>query len=78
MDDDENRSLDIKEFKKAVSDYGVIMEDDDMQELFNRLDKDGSGSVDFDEFLKALRVGNVITELCLNPDIKFFVCKAEI
>ncbi|XP_064605115.1 calcyphosin-like protein isoform X1 [Liolophura sinensis] len=55
MDDDENRSLDIKEFKKAVSDYGVIMEDEDMQELFNRLDKDGSGSVDFDEFLKALR-----------------------
>jgi len=56
MDDDGSRSLDIKEFKKGLHDYGVLMELDQIQTLFNELDKDGSGTVDFDEFLKALRV----------------------
>ena len=56
MDDDGSRSLDIKEFKKGLHDYGVLMEPDQIQALFNELDKDGSGSIDFDEFLRALRV----------------------
>jgi Ca2+-binding EF-hand superfamily protein len=56
MDDDGSRSLDLKEFKKGLHDYGVIIEPEQQDELFNSLDKDGSGSLDFDEFLRALRV----------------------
>lgn len=56
MDDDSGRSLDFKEFKKGIHDYGCIMEDAEIQTLFNELDSDQSGKVDFDEFLKALRV----------------------
>ena len=56
MDDDESKSLDIKEFKKGIHDYGLLIEDTVITELFNSLDKDGSGTLDFDEFLKALRV----------------------
>ncbi|OAF70359.1 Calcyphosin [Intoshia linei] len=55
MDDDGNRTLDIKEFKKGVHDYGVIMEPDEVQNTFDSIDKDKSGTVDFDEFLRALR-----------------------
>lgn len=58
MDDDESKSLDFKEFKKGIHDYGLLMEDSIIKELFQQLDKDGSGSLDFDEFLKALRVSS--------------------
>lgn len=55
MDDDENRSLDFKEFRKGIHDYGIDMEDNQIKELFDLLDADSSGVLDFDEFLKALR-----------------------
>lgn len=55
MDDDGNRSLSIKEFKKGLHDFGVDIDGGQAEELFNELDKDGSGSLDFDEFLIALR-----------------------
>lgn len=55
MDDDGNRSIDFKEFKKGLHDYGCMLENEEAQEIFTDIDKDGSGSVDFDEFLKALR-----------------------
>ena len=56
MDDDESRSLDFKEFKKGIHDYGLLMEDATIKTLFEQLDADSSGVLDFDEFLKALRV----------------------
>ena len=60
MDDDESRSLDFKEFKKGIHDYGILMEDSVIKELFERLDADSSGQLDFDEFLKALRVRQIL------------------
>ena len=56
MDDDSDLSLNIKEFKKGIHDYGLIMEDNVMENLFQQLDKDNSGALSFDEFLTALRV----------------------
>lgn len=57
MDDDGNKTLDVKEFAKGLHDYGVYLETDHVKEVFLKFDKDGSGTIDFDEFLKALRVG---------------------
>lgn len=57
MDDDGGRSLDIKEFKKGVRDYGCMMEDTEIEALFKQMDTDNSGKLNFDEFLVALRVG---------------------
>lgn len=56
MDDDGNRSLDMKEFSKGLHDYGVYLETEQIKDVFGKFDHDGSGTIDFDEFLKALRV----------------------
>uniref|UniRef100_A0A3B3Y6N4 EF-hand domain-containing protein n=1 Tax=Poecilia mexicana TaxID=48701 RepID=A0A3B3Y6N4_9TELE len=55
MDDNENRSLDFKEFLKGLSDYGLLIEKDEASAMFQHFDRDGSGSIDFDEFLVTLR-----------------------
>lgn len=56
MDDDNSRTLDLKEFLKGLNDYGVLIEKEEAMNLFQRFDKDGSGFIDFDEFLITLRV----------------------
>lgn len=56
MDDNNNRTLDFKEFVKGLNDYAVVMEKEEAEELFRRFDKDGSGTIDFNEFLLTLRV----------------------
>ncbi|XP_043541613.1 calcyphosin-like protein [Chiloscyllium plagiosum] len=55
MDDDNNRTLDFKEFSKGLSDYGVLLEKKDIEACFKHFDKDSSGTIDFDEFLLTLR-----------------------
>ncbi|TSQ12725.1 LMBR1 domain-containing protein 2-B [Bagarius yarrelli] len=55
MDDDNTRTLDLKEFIKGLNDYGVPMEKDEAIKVFQQFDKDGSGQIDFDEFLLTLR-----------------------
>ena len=61
MDDDESRSLDYREFKKGIHDYGLTeMSDADIKKCFETFDKDGSGTIDFDEFLVNLRVSIMI------------------
>jgi len=56
IDDDGNRSLSLPEFKKGCRDYGLDLENDVIQQMFKHFDADRSGSIDFDEFLRALRV----------------------
>ncbi|XP_061119337.1 calcyphosine-like b isoform X1 [Conger conger] len=55
MDDDNNRTLDMKEFMKGLNDYGVLIEKEEAMKLFQHFDRDGSGFIDFDEFLLTLR-----------------------
>lgn len=56
MDDDGSHGLDAAEFKKAMRDFGVTTADSDLDLLFNHLDRDGQGTIDFDELLVTLRV----------------------
>lgn len=56
MDDNNSRTLDFKEFVKGLNDYAVVMEKEEAEELFQRFDKDGNGTIDFNEFLLTLRV----------------------
>ncbi|XP_064163713.1 calcyphosine-like b isoform X2 [Anguilla rostrata] len=55
MDDDNSRTLDMKEFMKGLNDYGVLIEKEEAMKLFQQFDRDGSGLIDFDEFLITLR-----------------------
>ncbi|XP_070563688.1 calcyphosin-like protein [Ptychodera flava] len=55
MDDDGNRMLDFKEFKKGLNDYNIMVENAEVKQMFDAFDKDGSGTIDFDEFLVSLR-----------------------
>ena len=57
MDDDGNRSIDFKEFEKGLREYGLTEFDKTaIKEVFDQFDRDGSGTIDFDEFLVKLRV----------------------
>lgn len=56
MDDNSNRTLDSEEFRKGLHDFGVDSTDEEIDEVFKKFDKDGSGTIDFDEFLLTLRV----------------------
>ena len=56
MDDDRSGNLDMYEFKKAIKDFRVGISERDAERLFNIFDRDRSGSVDYDEFLRGVRV----------------------
>ena len=56
MDDDGSKSLDMNEFKKALTESGLTLTDGELQMMFNYFDRDGNKSISFDEFIGALRV----------------------
>ena len=55
-DDNGDKRLSKEELISGLRDYGVNMNKSETDELFQYFDKDGSGSISFDEFLVALRV----------------------
>jgi len=55
MDDNNNRSLDVYEFGKAMKDYMLGFSEAELKQVFNYFDTDRSGSLDYDEFLRSLR-----------------------
>lgn len=61
MDDNQSGDLSLNEFKNGLRDTGLQLSDQEFDELFKVFDKDGSGAVKYDEFLKAIRVSNNLT-----------------
>ncbi|GBM34021.1 Calcyphosin-like protein [Araneus ventricosus] len=57
IDDNGNGVLSFEEFKKGLHDSGFdrSMDDFEMEELFQTFDRDNSGSISYDEFLRAIR-----------------------
>ena len=56
MDDDKNRSLNMEEFSEGMRDSQLQLNNEELGKLFKAFDKDGSGSISFDEFLQNIRV----------------------
>jgi len=54
MDDNNSRSLDINEFTKAVTDYGLGFSKEQIKSLYGAFDINRDGSVDYDEFLRQI------------------------
>lgn len=56
MDDDDSKSLSMTEFKKAMRDSSLVLQDAELTYLFKLFDTDASGSIGYNEFLYILRV----------------------
>ncbi|EEB16065.1 calcyphosin, putative [Pediculus humanus corporis] len=55
MDDDGNKSLNLKEFVTGMNHTQIGLTEDEAKEIFKRFDTNNSGSINMDEFLKAIR-----------------------
>jgi len=55
MDDNRDRKLDLEELKLGLQEFGANMDATQVSELFKEVDKDGSGTISVEEFLKAVR-----------------------
>jgi Ca2+-binding EF-hand superfamily protein len=56
MDDDGNRKLNLDEFRKGVQEYGLNFSKSEIEDLFRLIDIDRNGNIDYEEFLRRLRV----------------------
>ena len=54
MDDNGSGTLDPYEFNKAISDFGVEIDQKDQMTLFKCFDYDGNGEIDFNEFIRVV------------------------
>ena len=54
MDDNESKTLDMKEFTKAMKDYRIQISDQDINKVFGLFDRDGNGEINYDEFLRSV------------------------
>ena len=59
MDDNGNKKLSIDEFRKGVEEYGLNFSKSEIEDLFRLFDIDHSGNIDYEEFLRRLRVYDV-------------------
>jgi len=55
MDDDNSKSLNKYEFSKAMNDYMLGFNQQELSTLFDYFDVDSSGTISYDEFLRAIR-----------------------
>ena len=55
LDDNRNRQLDKNELMWGLKDFDIHLSDEQVGVLIKHFDRDGSGTVNFDEFLVALR-----------------------
>ena len=54
-DDNDSKSLDQGEFKKAMHDFRIGLNDKQVGVAFQIFDRDGSGEISYDEFLRSVR-----------------------
>ena len=68
-DDDGSGMLTQDEFKKVMQECAIDLSEQDNRQLFNHFDRDGSGDIDYDEFLFTLRVSYSLLSLKMCNDL---------
>ena len=53
-DNDNNKTVDINEFRKFCHDYRIPINDKEIQVLFSELDINRNGKIDYEEFLRGV------------------------
>ena len=56
MDENGNKTLDIDDFRWGLKDYGIAISKEEATQVMQHFDRNGDGCVDFNEFLRALKV----------------------
>lgn len=59
MDDNQSGDLSKDEFMKGIKDSGLDLPENEAEELFQAFDTDGSGSINYEEFLRSIRVNMI-------------------
>ena len=74
FDKDNGGSIDVDELKDALESLGQVVTEESVQELVDEVDEDGSGEIEFDEFLV------LMSRQILNSDVvslkKIIACRA--
>ena len=55
MDDNGNHQLDVDDFRWGLIDFGIQISKEEASQVLTAFDRDGNGTVDFNEFLVAIR-----------------------
>lgn len=53
-DDNNDKTIDMNEFRKLIKDYRIPVEEKDVKTLFEEFDSDKNGSISYDEFLRGV------------------------
>ena len=70
FDTDNGGSIDVDELKDALESLGQVVTEDSVQALVDEVDEDGSGEIEFDEFLV------LMSRQILNSDVTYDCEKA--
>jgi Ca2+-binding EF-hand superfamily protein len=55
LDDNRNRQVDLNELMWGLKDFGIHLQEGEAKAVLAKFDRDGSGAVNFDEFIRTLR-----------------------
>lgn len=55
LDNNGNRTLDLKELQYGLGDFGIYIDEDQANVILAHFDRDRNGAVNYDEFLRAIR-----------------------
>lgn len=56
MDIKGDKNLDVDDFRWGLMDFGIQVSKDEAAEVLKYFDRDGNGMVNFEEFVKTLKV----------------------
>lgn len=63
MDDKGDKNLDVDDFRWGLMDFGISITKEEAVEVLGHFDRDRNGTVNFDEFLRTLKVSTISTTL---------------